>query len=356
MAELLSGSDLDQEQTEYVNTIRTSAQALLTIVNDVLDLSRLDARKMSLSEVDFDLADCLKDTVQLLRPQAHAKGLSLDLDLLAGLPRQVRADDGRLRQVLINLIGNAIKFTEHGGITIRVGAQTDQGAVQLKIEVEDTGIGIDSDNLNHIFERFSQADAATTRKFGGTGLGLTISQMLVQAMGGDISVRSQPGAGSTFTVSMPVAPPAGDLVQADSADTDVADHMAWLDGKHILVAEDNRVNRLLIEKYLGSTPLRLSFAHDGRQAVEMGQAEKPDLVLMDMSMPVMNGLDATRRIRASGGWQPVIVALTANAYGSDKAACFSAGMDGFLSKPVRRAELIACLVHHLAPAGERQVS
>jgi len=126
--------------------------------------------------------------------------------------------------------------------------------------------------------------------------------------------------------------------------------------KHILVAEDNRVNRLLIEKYLGSTPLRLSFAHDGRQAVEMGQAEKPDLVLMDMSMPVMNGLDATRRIRASGGWQPVIVALTANAYGSDKAACFSAGMDGFLSKPVRRAELIACLVHHLAPAGERQVS
>lgn len=352
MTEVLLDTSLTREQREYTDTIRSSARALLTIINDILDLSKLDAQKVVLSPVDFDLGRCFEETLRLLRPQARGKGLTLTLDVRGDVPVLVRADDGRLRQILINLIGNAIKFTETGGVTVRLSANRFGDGYLLDVEVIDTGIGIPSDKIQQIFERFSQADAATTRIYGGTGLGLTISQELVQIMGGEISAESAEGEGSRFRVELPV----GMVEELDSPELNgrngsLAD-LDYLVGKRVLVADDNKVNRLLMRKLLADVPVELVFAHDGLQAIRCVQDNPPDLIFMDMSMPVMGGIEATRCIRQMGGKQPAIVALTANAFNSDKAACRRAGMNDFLSKPVRRADLLAFMMAQLAGDNE----
>jgi len=346
MADLLVETGLNADQRVYADTIRSSAQALLTIINDVLDLSRLNARRMTLDPVDFDLKSCVQEPVRLLRPQARKKGLSLRFDYEGKGAPWLHGDDSRLRQILINLIGNAIKFTRQGGITVRVGYTPDgAGAALLRIEVEDTGIGIPKDKQEHIFERFAQADASTTREFGGTGLGLTISRMLIDQMGGTITVRSEPGKGACFAISLRLAQarrgPGAETREVRMPD---AEALALLAGKQVLVAEDAEVNRTLIGKYLDGLGLRVGFAHDGLEAVEKTLKGRPDIVIMDMSMPELSGIEATRRIRAEAAVQPVIVALTANAFDCDRAACLDAGMDAFLTKPVRRAELLAGLV------------
>ncbi|MDK3016808.1 ATP-binding protein [Pseudodonghicola flavimaris] len=348
MADLLAETGLSQDQGVYTDTIRSSAQALLTIINDVLDLSRLDARKMTLSPVDFSLSSCIEEPVRLLRPQCRNKGLALKLDFQGDGPDRLHGDDGRLRQVLLNLIGNAIKFTEEGQVAVRVINRAHEAGSDLTIEVEDTGIGIPEDKQELIFERFSQADASTTRQFGGTGLGLTISRMLIETMGGTISVRSAPGQGSCFRLHL-LLPPAEQEVVSDLSAVPLseAELHAALEGRRILAAEDAEVNRTLIRKYLKGFSVELSFAHDGRAAVDKTLEDRPDLVLMDMSMPELNGIEATRRIRAEADHQPVIIALTANAFDSDRAACLEAGMDGFLSKPVRRAELLSGMARQL---------
>lgn len=350
MADLLAESGLTEDQRVYTDTIRSSAQALLTIINDVLDLSRLDARKMTLAPEDFDLKTCVLEPTRLLRPQARGKGLALKLEFEGDGPSYLHGDDSRLRQILINLLGNAIKFTHAGGVTVRVrNRQAAKGGANLVIEVEDTGIGIPEDKLEHIFERFAQADASTTREFGGTGLGLTISRMLIEAMGGTIKVRSVPGQGTCFTVALhlPEAqePPRDDTCIADFSDAELR---RILKGKHILTAEDAEVNRTLIRKFLSGFEVDLEFAHDGREAVDKALAQRPDLMLMDMSMPELSGIEATRLIRAEADHQPVIIALTANAFDSDRAACLDAGMDGFLSKPVRRSDLLAVMAQQLS--------
>ena len=353
MADLLVETGLSADQRVYAETIRSSAQALLTIINDVLDLSRLDASRMTLDPVDFDLKSCVQEPVRLLRPQARKKGLSLRLDFAGEGGDRLHGDDSRLRQILINLIGNAIKFTRTGGITVRVrSARAGPGTTSLRIEVEDTGIGIPGDKQEQIFERFAQADASTTREYGGTGLGLTISRMLIEEMGGTITVRSEPGKGACFQISLclPTAEDSGDDRIATVRTPD-AGGLALLAGKRVLVAEDAEVNRILIGKYLSGIDLRLRFAHDGLEAVEKTLESRPDIVVMDMSMPGISGLEATRRIRAEAEDQPVILALTANAFDSDRKACLEAGMDAFLTKPVRRAELLAGLV---ALAGRAQ--
>ena len=348
MADLICETRLSQEQRLYAETIRSSALALLTIINDILDLSKLDAGKMALNPVDFDLVACIEDSVQLLRPQARDKGLALTLDLETAIPERVRADDRRLRQVLINLIGNAIKFTETGSVSVRVRVQPKAERLLLGVEVADTGIGIPEDRLAHVFERFSQAEASTARRFGGTGLGLTISRMLVEEMGGAMSVTSTPGAGSCFGFVIDMDPAAAPPAVTRMPERDRAAHLCALTGKRILVAEDNKVNRLLITKFLRNIPVDLDFAHDGQQAVAMTDSHRPDLIFMDMSMPVIDGIEATRRIRARHGDRPVILALTANAFESDRTACLAAGMDGFLTKPVRRADLIEAMTRHFA--------
>ncbi|MEY8842127.1 ATP-binding protein, partial [Cribrihabitans sp. XS_ASV171] len=285
MVDLLSQTNLDAEQRQYAATIGNSARALLTIINDVLDLSRLDAHKMTLHPVDFDVEECCTETVRLLEPQARAKGLTMTLKRNGPLPRLVHGDDGRLRQVLINLIGNAVKFTDRGGVTLEVSAEPAPGGWLLVLRVVDTGIGIPSDKLDEIFDRFSQADATTTRHYGGTGLGLTISQELVHLMGGRITVESSLGEGSCFSLRIPLGFPYG---PAESAAPEVA-AQARLAGLRVLVAEDNGTNRLLLKKYLKDLALDLHFACDGCSAVEMAAELHPDVVLMDMSMPGMSG-------------------------------------------------------------------
>ncbi|MCV2887507.1 hybrid sensor histidine kinase/response regulator [Ruegeria aquimaris] len=347
MAELLSGTPLTKEQNEYVDTIKSSAAALLTIINDVLELSRLDAHKVELHPVDFDLLACVSDTVRLIRPQANSKGLRLSLETLTEVPELVHADDGRLRQILINLLGNAVKFTENGAVYLRLSVEQAASGHVAIIEVEDTGIGIPADKIEHVFERFSQAEANTTRTYGGTGLGLSISRELVGLMGGSLTVDSTLGSGSCFSLRLPLAPPMqiGGTDQQMKIEDEVLER---LDGRTVLVADDNRVNRLLIAKFLADLPVRLEFACDGQQVVEMTEALNPDIVFMDMSMPQLSGIEATRLIRKSWSTGLPIVALTANAYDSDRRACLDAGMNDFLSKPVGRSELISCLLKHLA--------
>lgn len=338
MADLLCEADLPAEYLGYVQTIRSSAEALLAILNDILDLSKLEAGKVALNPVDFSPETCLAGVVGLMRAPATAKGLSLDLSTSA-LPAWVHADDTRLRQVLLNIIGNAVKFTQTGGVRVTARASPVAQGHELRITVQDSGIGIPEDRLNHIFDPFAQADADTTRRFGGTGLGLSISRRLMEAMGGTIQVSSVPGRGSCFSICLPVGAAQG-TPPAETATL----VLPQPEGMTVLVAEDNRTNRLLIRKYLQDTPIRLHFAHDGKQAVQMTKTHRPEVIFMDMSMPNMDGLTATRHIRAAPGPQPRIVALTANGFASDRQACLDAGMDDFLTKPVRKADLLHSLV------------
>ncbi|UWQ91744.1 response regulator [Rhodobacteraceae bacterium M382] len=351
MSDLLSQTTLNDEQNLFVQTIQTSARTLLGLINDILDLSKLDARRMELSPVVFDVHACFSDTIRLLRGQAQEKSVGLSVDIDGTVPRWLSGDDRRIQQILFNLVGNAIKFTETGQVTVRVTCERNCKNPVLRFEVEDTGIGIPEAKLDKIFERFSQAEASTTRRFGGTGLGLTIARMLANAMGGEILVRSKVGQGTLFTVFLHLDPVPSEVpIQERNAapmllidpKSGEPEHVPR-DTLRVLVAEDNKVNRLVIAKFLKSMPVEVSFAHDGREAVERALEQEPDLIFMDMSMPVMNGLDATREIRAKCPVQPRIVALTANAFESDRDACLAAGMDGFLTKPLSRAELLAVL-------------
>lgn len=346
MADLLAEAPLDSGNRHYVQTIRQSANALLRIINDILEFSRLDAGKPVLHANVFAPADCIGEALAILKPQARAKGLTLDLLIGGALPDRVTGDDGRLRQILINIVGNAMKFTPHGGVTIRASARREGDGHEFRFEIEDTGIGIAPDRVAHVFDEFEQADTATTRQFGGTGLGLSISRLLAREMGGDITLTSTLGQGSCFTVTLHMAT-APDATQRPPAPPEQPPDLAH---RVVLVAEDNRTNRLLVQKYLEDTPLTLLFAENGREAVEMTRCHRPDIVLMDMSMPEMDGLAATRAIRADAPAQPCIVALTANAFASDRAACLAAGMNGFLTKPLRKDDLLRVLAQSTAPA------
>ncbi|MGX9355912.1 ATP-binding protein [Roseobacteraceae bacterium S113] len=341
MADLLCESELHGDQRLYAKTIRSSAQALLKIINDILDFSKLDAGKFTLDPIDFSIGECVLEVTDLLKPHAKSKRLNLDVEFSTKLPATLNGDDGRVRQVLINLLGNAIKFTDEGGVTIFVRHVEQDGFVLVTIDIEDTGIGIDPSKIDGIFEHFSQEDAATTRRFGGTGLGLSVSQLLAQQMGGGISVQSVKGRGSVFTFEFRLgfANQSGEQppVNLPKPETVLAQ------GLRILVVEDNRTNQILIEKYLAKLPLDVTCVENGALAVEAVTSREFDIVLMDMSMPVMDGLEASKRIRKSIARPLQILALTANAYASDKDACFAAGMNDFLSKPVKRSELLAAL-------------
>ncbi|MBO9473117.1 response regulator [Shimia sp. R10_1] len=339
MADLLADSDLGPEDALYVQTIRHSSEALLTIINDILDYSKLQDGSVTINPTRFELPTFIQEISTLLGPQAGAKDLALNVNIQEGLPQYLLGDHGRLRQILLNVIGNAIKFTEFGSVDVDVACR--EGGGGLTIQVRDTGMGISSDRLSHIFEQFEQADAETTRQFGGTGLGLAISRQLARMMGGDVTATSTLGLGSCFTIDVNILkarPPE----QGKTCAQNLPDETVFK-GVTLLLAEDNRTNQLLIKKMLKSLPIRLVIAEDGSEAVAKTICEEPDVVLMDMSMPVMDGLDATREIRRLSIPQPKIIAITANAYRSDKEACMQAGMDSFLSKPLRRAELLETL-------------
>ncbi|MCU7726320.1 ATP-binding protein [Actinoplanes sp. KI2] len=336
MTGLLADTDLDARQRELVDTVRASGETLLVIINDILDFSKIEAGELTLDERPFGLRSCLQRAISLVALTADAKGLHLSGHLADGCPEAVVGDESRLRQILVNLIGNAVKFTDHGAVTVTASAPA-EGEIQFA--VRDTGIGIPHDRLDRLFLPFSQVDASVARSYGGTGLGLVISQRLAEAMGGGITVDSAPGQGSTFTVTVRLAAAAG--VPPETPDLPAPAGRSL----HVLVAEDNPVNQRVMQLLLERRGHRVELAADGTEAVAAVHRTPYDLVLMDVQMPVLDGLAATERIRArppSHG-RPRIIALTANAMVDDRAASHRAGMDGFLAKPIREAELDAVL-------------
>ena len=336
MGELLQNRDLDTEASRYVTTIRDASKSLLRIVNDVLDFSRLDAGQLTLEHRPFSPRDALEATRALMQPLAEEKGLRFTLDLDGPLPARAISDETRLKQILMNLTSNAIKFTEEGEIRIHASATENDQGWRLRILVSDTGIGIPQDSQEKIFDPFYQGNNASTRRHGGTGLGLSISRALARRMGGDLQLLP-PGAstGTRLELTLQLEKVAQEFSGDDRTDA----LPAALKPLTVLIADDNAINRVLVEQFLKTTPVTVITAEDGRQAVETTLSRQPDVILMDLSMPELDGLDATREIRGQDIRQPYIIALTANAFSSDRDACMAAGMNDFLSKPLSQSDL-----------------
>lgn len=365
MCDLLRETVLNNRQKLYSDTIASSANALLDIINDVLDFSKIQAGKLSIHDAPFSLRDLVAEIATLLSIRAEAKGLRIHVDYADEVPSNFLGDACRVRQVLLNLIGNAIKFTEDGQVDVVVSYDADAKRWPLTLAIRDTGPGIAEADRDAIFSAFEQIDNLGTRREDGTGLGLTISQALVERMHGQIEVDSAVGKGTTFTVSMalPVTEEVAEVPEVEEPiiasyppieiqagerqEAPPPEPVQQLSGMKILVAEDNRVNQLVISKMLGPTGADLQFVPDGKQAVDAYKAGECDLILMDLSMPVLGGLEATRQIRAyeKNVDRPAckIIAVTANAQPSDAEACIEAGMDDFLSKPFRKGELISII-------------
>jgi signal transduction histidine kinase/ActR/RegA family two-component response regulator len=341
---LLLASPLNDEQRHHAELIRSSGQSLLAIINDILDLSKIEAGRMTLEIVDFPLRDTIEEVVTLLRVRAEAKGLQLGLQLPQDLPSIVRGDPSRLRQVLFNLVGNGLKFTEEGRVDVSVQHQRiGSTAHELRITVSDTGIGIDAEVLPKLFERFSQADTSTARRYGGTGLGLAISREIVELMQGHIEVHSQAGAGSRFIVSLRMA--AAGPVPATPAPAHDAMPPPSDRPLRILVAEDNGVNQILIKAMLDQQGHFSDIVADGIEVLRQVQAAQYDLVLMDIQMPEMDGQAATEAIRALAG--PIrhvpIIAMTANAMPEEREAYLASGMNDHVTKPINPRLLAAAI-------------
>ncbi len=353
-AELLGDTALDPEQAEYVRMLRGSGEALLGIINDILDFSRVEAGKLTLDPRLFDLPGVLEGTAGALRLEARRKQLALELVQDPDVPRLVLGDAGRVRQVLTNLLGNAVKFTARGQVTLRVRTLgTGPEGSQVRFEVEDTGPGIAPETLARLFQPFTQADGSTTRRFGGTGLGLAISRMLAELMGGEIGVASCPGQGSTFWVVLPFGPvPAGAALEVVEPAPAPAVPRGAGGAVRVLLVEDDPLNRYLAERFLAQCGCDVVVAENGREAVDRVAREAFAIVFMDCLMPVLDGYQATREIRALGaaGRRLPIVALTANAMGGDREKCLAAGMDDFVSKPVKRRDLQHAVTRWVAAA------
>jgi signal transduction histidine kinase/CheY-like chemotaxis protein len=346
LAELLAESPLTPEQAEWLATVRESAGVLLQLINEVLDLSKLRSSEFEVRTAPFDLRRELDGILRVLGPEAQRKRLVLHLLWPQGVGDAVRGDKYRVRQVITNLMANAVKFTDAGSVSLVVTRPDRERPDLLSVAVRDTGIGLDPSEAEQLFLPFEQGDNRSTRQYGGTGLGLTISRMLVQRMGGTIEVAGRPGLGATFTVTLPLAATDEPLPRPTIiAPRDVATEA------RVLVVEDNAVNRKLLGLQLARLGVAFDMAENGLQAIELGAARRYTMILMDCQMPVMDGLEATRRIRglSGGSADAPIVALTASAMPGDRESCIAAGMSDFLAKPVD-LDAIAAVVHRWAAA------
>ena len=345
MSELLLKSDLPAADREYAENVRSSAETLLELLDGILDFSKIEAGKLDIEAVPFQLREEILKISGLLTSRAVANGIELRLVLAEELPDWMIGDAPRLRQVLMNLLGNAIKFTRRGHVELEIRQESRHGdQVGIYFAVHDSGIGIAPEAQQYLFDPFTQADSSTSRNFGGTGLGLAISKSLVEAMGGVIGVESQPEAGSTFWFTLdfaPAEPPDEEVVSEKVAEAAGPP----LDSYCILVVEDNRVNQLLARKQLEVLGFRADVADNGIVALEAIERKNYDLILMDCQMPELDGYEVTRRIRRRqrGNWQVPIVALTAHAMKGDREKCLAAGMNDYISKPFRERDLAAVL-------------
>ena len=341
MTELLLETKLDAEQTDHLVTVKHSSLHLLDVINELLDFSTIDAGRMSLQPETFALEPMLRETCRIMEGRARERKLKLELVLGADLPHSVVLDPLRLRQVILNLVGNALKFTERGGITVAVEVRGSfpSGEGELVFRVRDTGIGIPREKWGTIFDAFSQADGSITRRFGGTGLGLSICRRLVEMWGGEIWLTSETGVGSefSFTARTRFCAPSG---RPEPQRTGPADLPR---GLRILLVEDNLVNQKLAVKLLEPRGCIVTVANNGEEGLQLWRAGEFDQILMDMMMPVLDGLEATRRLRQEegGAVRIPIIAMTANALDEDRLRCLDAGMDGYVAKPIRVADLLA---------------
>lgn len=345
LADTLAFCGLNAEQSEQMELLIRSGQSLQALINDILDFSKIEAGHLELELRDFDPRQELHTVIETFRPSASAKGIELRFEA-ADLPESVRADSLRIRQILTNLVSNAIKFTERGEVTVSLSMVAGAEGQRLLLVVRDTGVGFAPEFLPFIFEPFRQADGSVTRKFGGTGLGLAICKRLAVAMGGEITAESVPGA-TTFQVEVRVDPPQGTVDPAEVVPVDELPRLS------VLVVDDSDVNRTVAKTMLRKLGQTVHLANGGHQAIEMVEGHDFDLVFMDLQMPEMDGLTTTRKLRAmSAGRQLRIIALTANVSNDERERCLREGMDGFLAKPFRINELRAEL--QFAVSRERQ--
>lgn len=355
---LLEHSLSPSDRYNHVAVVRRNGEHLLDLINEMLDISKIEAGKLSIDPRPCNLSALAADVASMLRPRAIERGLSLDLSYQSPIPEEITTDGPRLRQALVNLAGNAVKFTHEGGVTIVLGflpAAADRGAA-VKIGVIDTGIGITEDVLPKLFQPFAQADASTSRQYGGTGLGLSISRHLVELLGGHLSVESAPGKGSSFTIVLPagdlsrtrmIASPSESIAQGSDVRPPTADHRPLaLAGVSVLLAEDGPDNQRLVQLLLRMAGATVEIADNGRLAVDKAFSQAFDVVLMDVQMPEMDGYQATRLLRARGFREPIL-ALTAHAMPADHQRCLEAGCDAYLTKPIDRAQLLQTIAKHV---------
>jgi signal transduction histidine kinase len=346
MLDIALDRKLNPELTEQLQTAQNCAYSLLWLVNDVLDLSKIEAGKMTLEKIPFDLRALLPDCIKAHQPKAAQNSVSLRAEVAPQVPRQIVGDPVRVRQVIDNLVSNAVKFTEHGTVDVKLGGRFLQPRqFLLQITVTDSGSGIPADKLLYIFDKFTQADGSVTRKFGGTGLGLAITRSLAELHGGEVHVQSELGRGTTFTVTLKCEADAdaGALPEASQTAAAGSTPGASDSPARILVVEDNHVNQKVVTAVLRKRGFSIELANDGQEALQkLKNSAAFDLVLMDVQMPVLDGLEATRLIRKEPCWAALpIVAMTAHAMNGDKERCLEAGMNGYISKPVHPSLLLS---------------
>ncbi len=354
MTDLVLATELDPEQRRHLQLVKQSANRLMRVINDILDFSKIESGKLRLDKIDFDLPELLENCIQMLYLPAQQKNITLNCQFGSGLPQKVYGDSNRLMQILLNLLNNAIKFTQEGSVTLDVQnlkIQT-ESEVYLKFSVIDTGIGIPLDQQHRIFESFSQADTSTTRRYGGTGLGLAISSQLAELMGSRIYLNSKPGKGSTFWfvgILSPATVLPENIQQPGTLNKETAEEHKILFGSKILLAEDEPINQTLATALLEKLGITVTAVANGREALDEMHVNTYDLILMDLQMPELDGFDATRAIRALEGnaASTPIVALTAHARTEDKDKCLQAGMDDYLSKPIDSHQLEKTLIRQL---------
>jgi PAS domain S-box-containing protein len=343
MAELLLGTQLDGEQRDYAQQVLRSGEQMLAIINDLLDLTKIEAGHLELEVADFELRDTLERACAGVRVSATAKDLAFAIEIDAGVPERLRGDGRRLGQIVLNLAANAVKFTAEGAVLVSVSASPGtEGATAVRIEVADSGIGIDPEHLERVFDPFAQADVATTRLYGGSGLGLAIARQLTEVMGGTIGAHSELGAGSTFTIQVALAPAAAAATPHETPEAAVA---TWAEPPRLLVVEDSQVNQIVAARALERCGCHVDVVSDGLEALEVLDSQVFDAILMDCQMPGLDGYKTTAELRRreEGVRHTPIIAMTAQAMDGDRERCLEAGMDDYLTKPLRHAELVSAL-------------